>query len=223
MRVSSHGELDLRSNRRYRRFMRRSPAPVTPIFRTETQAQLLARLYLRPDKQWTLASLARELGISASTVHAEVHRLEEAELVTADQIGRSRVLHANHQHPLYRPIADILAYAYGPRAVIADEFGHLRGVSRLLIFGSWAARHLGQPGGAPHDIDVLVVGDADRGMVYAAADRAQDRIGMPVNAVLASNRRWDGDADALIRQVKSSPTIDLTDEIRPSEPAPETS
>jgi hypothetical protein len=69
-----------------------------------------------------------------------------------------------------------------------------------------------EPGPVPNDIDVLVVGDADRGAVYAASDRAQERIGMPVNAVLASTRRWETDADALIRQVKSAPVIDLTPE-----------
>jgi predicted nucleotidyltransferase len=160
-----------------------------------------------------LASLARELGVSSSTVHAEVQRLEDAALITSSRIGRSRTLHANTGHPLARPLAEILEYVYGPRAVIAAEFGRIPGMSRLLIFGSWAARHAGAPGHVPHDIDVLVVSDGtDRGAVYAAADRAQERIGIPVNAVLASSQRWETDADALIRQIKSSPTMDLTAE-----------
>jgi hypothetical protein len=74
----------------------------------------------------------------------------------------------------------------------------------------------------PRDIDVLVVGDADRTAVYAAADRAQERIAIPVNAVLASNRRWETQADALIRQIKSSPIIDLTAEVESVQPETET-
>ncbi|MEO3856301.1 hypothetical protein [Acrocarpospora sp. B8E8] len=66
-------------------------------------------------------------------------------------------------------------------------------------------------------IDVLVVGDADRTTVYAAADRSQTRIGMPVNPVLACPRRWHTADDALIRQIKSSSTIDLTPSISPRE------
>ncbi|HEY7263976.1 MAG TPA: winged helix-turn-helix domain-containing protein [Trebonia sp.] len=185
-----------------------------PIFRTDTQAQVLALLYLRPLQPWTLASLARELHVSASTLHAEVQRLEDAELITSSRIGRSRVIRANLDHPLSRPLTEILEYVYGPRAVIAEEFGRIPGISRLLIFGSWAARHAGEQGHVPHDVDVLVVGDTDRGSVYTAADRAQERIGRPVNAVLASNRRWETDADALIRQIKSSPVIDLSAEAR---------
>jgi hypothetical protein len=197
--------------------MRREVAPVMPIFRTGTQAGILARLYLRPQQPWTLASLARDLGASSSTLHPEIRRLEDAELIYADQLGRTRVLHANMDHPLARPLIEILEYIYGPRAVIADEFGDVPGISRLLIFGSWAARLNGIAGHVPHDIDVLVVGDAHRGAVYAAADRSQERIGMPVNAVLASDRRWDTDADALIRQIKSSPVVDLTADIQQAE------
>ena len=188
-----------------------------PIFRTGMQAEILARIYLRPQQPWTLASLARDLGASSSTLHPEIRRLEDAELIHVDQVGRTRVLHANMNHPLSRPLIEILEYIYGPRAVIADEFDRVPGISRLLIFGSWAARLHGIAGHVPHDIDVLVVGDADRGAVYAAADRAQERIGMPVNAVLASERRWNTDADALIRQIKSSRVVDLTADIQQAE------
>jgi len=48
-------------------------------------------------------------------------------------------------------VTEILEYIYGPRAVIAEEFSSIPGVKRLLIFGSWAARHSGVPGLVPHD------------------------------------------------------------------------
>jgi len=155
--------------------MRREAAPVVPIFRTSMQAELLARLYLQPQEPWTLASLARDLGVSSSTLHPEIRRLEDAELITADQLGRSRVLHANLDHPLSGPLTEIVEYVYGPRAVITEEFGRIPGISRLFIFGSWAGRHHGVEGHLPRDIDVLVVGNSDR------------RSGM--------NRRTRGEAD----------------------------
>jgi DNA-binding transcriptional ArsR family regulator len=198
--------------------MRRETGLIAPIFRTDTQARLLACLFLRPQETWTLASLARELSLSPSTLHRDVQRLEDAELLTVTQVGRSRILRANAAHPLARPLTEILEYMYGPRAVITEEFSAIPGITRLAIFGSWAARHAGISGHVPHDIDVLVVG----GAVYAAADRAQARTGLPVNTVLASNRRWEADADGLIRQIKSSPTIDLTDDIRAGNPGTDT-
>jgi hypothetical protein len=187
-------------------------APMVPIFRTDTQAELLACLYLRPNQTWTLADLARELDVAASTLHAEVERLERAGLTATFRVGRSRVVRANLDHPMAQPLITILDFIYGPNVVIAEEFSAIPSLSRLVIFGSWAARHAGELGHVPNDIDVLVVGDADRGAVYAAADRAQQRTGVPVNAVLASKRRWESAADALIRQIKAAPFIDLTDQ-----------
>lgn len=184
--------------------------PLVPIFRTETQARVLAVLYLRAELDWTLASLARELGTVSSTLHPEIRRLEEAELITATSIGRSRVLKPNASHPIAEPLTEILRYMYGPQTIVSEEFGQIPETAVLLIFGSWAARHVGEQGPPPHDIDVLVVGNADRAEIYAAADRAQERIGLPVNPVLASPQRWQEASDALIRQIKASPVIDLT-------------
>ncbi len=197
--------------------MRMIGAPVVPLFRTDTQARVLAALFLRSGETWTLASLARELNVSPSTLHPEVRRLEEAGLITARTIGRSRVLEADSRHPIAQPLTEILTYTYGPNTIIADEFGSIPNIDLLLIFGSWAARQSGEPGPAPNDIDVLVVGSVDRSAVYAAADRSQERIGMPVNPVLASPKRWETSSDALIRQIRSAPTLDLTPAIKHQE------
>lgn len=107
--------------------MRRDAPPVAPIFRTDTQARLLGLIFLRPQDQWTLASLARELRVSSSTLHPEVQRLQEAELITGETIGRSRILHANLSHPLAGPLTEILEYLYGHppvRGVLRSLCGH---------------------------------------------------------------------------------------------------
>lgn len=70
---------------------------------------------------------------------------------------------------------------------MAGEFARIPGASEVIIFGSWAARHAGEAGATPHDIDVLVVGEGvARADVYEAADRAQARLGLPVNPTIRS-------------------------------------
>jgi predicted nucleotidyltransferase len=91
--------------------------------------------------------------------------------------------------------------------VVADEFEGLKGAERVLIFGSWAARYLQQPGGPPNDLDVLVVGQPSRGDVYDAADRAQQRLGMPVNPVVRGAEAWRQASDPLIQQIQSGPFV----------------
>jgi hypothetical protein len=78
---------------------------------------------------------------------------------------------------------------------------------QVLIFGSWAARYHQHPGKPPHDLDVLVVGGSSREDVYDAADRAQQRLGMPVNPVIRSADAWRLASDPLVRQIQSSPLV----------------
>lgn len=68
-------------------------------------------------------------------------------------------------------------------------------------------RSPGTPGPPPHDIDVLVIGDARRADMYDAAARAQTRLGLQVNPVLRTPEQWSADHDPLIEQVKHSPNL----------------
>jgi len=77
----------------------------------------------------------------------------------------------------------------------------------VLIFGSWAARYHQRHGPPPHDLDVLVVGQPARHAVYDAADRAQQRLGMPVNPVIRTGDAWRQAADPLVQQIQSSPLV----------------
>jgi predicted nucleotidyltransferase len=117
------------------------------------------------------------------------------------------MVQANPGNRLVEPLAELLLLSWGPLQVIADEFAELDGAEQVLIFGSWAARYLQRPGPPPHDLDVLVVGWPTRGSVYDAADRAQQRLGMPVNPVIRSAEAWRDDADPLVQQIQSGPTV----------------
>jgi hypothetical protein len=79
----------------------------------------------------------------------------------------------------------------------------------LLLYGSWAARHAGEPGQAPGDVDVLVIGDVDRDDVYDAARRAERRLGREVNTTIRSAEAWGRADDALATTVKRSPMLAL--------------
>jgi len=94
--------------------------------------------------------------------------------------------------------------------VIADEFAGIPGADQVLIFGSWAARYAGESGHTPHDIDVMVIGDTlDRADLYASGDRAQQRLGIPVNPVMRTHQEWNDPTDRLSAQVRTQPLVDV--------------
>jgi hypothetical protein len=190
----------------------RSDGPVlAPTFRSRTQGDLLALVLLHPDREWTVTELARQLGIAVTTAQNEVTRLADGGVLATRKVGRARVVRANTASPSVAPLTQLTLVTFGPQAVIADEFNEL-GADRVLVFGSWAARYHGEVGPVPADIDVLLLGDGlDRAAVYAAAERAEARLGMPVNPVLRPARAWsDPGQDPLLLEVQGRPYVDVT-------------
>lgn len=186
----------------------RSVAPaLLPVFRSQLQADILAALLLNPEREYSLTELAHRFGAPLSTVHGEVKRLTEAGLLRRRNVGRSAMVQANSGNRLVEPLAELLFFSWGPLQVVGEEFSELDGARRVLIFGSWAARYLQRPGPPPHDLDVLVVGRPTREAVYDAADRAQHRLGMPVNPLIRTAEAWRDAADPLIQQIQSGPFV----------------
>jgi DNA-binding transcriptional ArsR family regulator len=191
----------------------RSDAPrLLPVLRSQHQAELLAMLLLHPEREYTIADLTQRLRIPQSTVSGEVRRLADAGILTVRPVGRSRLVRANASSRLVGPLTELVTLTYGPHVVIADEFADLQDVASVVIFGSWAARYQGQRGMPPDDVDVLVVGAPDRIAMYGAAERAESRLGRPVNPTVCSPDQWAQPAEPFIVEVKSRPYVTVIDD-----------
>ena len=191
----------------------RSDAPrLLPVLRSQHQADLLAVLLLHPEQEYTIADLTQRLRIPQSTVSGEVRRLADADILTVRAVGRSRLVRANASSRLVGSLTELVTLTYGPHVVIADEFADLQDVASVVIFGSWAARYQGQRGMPPDDVDVLVVGAPDRIAMYGAAERAESRLGRPVNPTVCSPDQWAQPAEPFIVEVKSRPYVTVIDD-----------
>jgi len=185
-----------------------------PVFRSRHQGDLLTLLFLHPDDDHTTTELAARLGIPLTTAHRELSRLGAAGLLVGRQVGRARLLRANTTHRAFAPLAQLLLVTFGPHVVITEEFTNLPRTQLVVLYGSWAARYDGIDGPAPADIDVLVVGRPERATVYAAAERAEARLSIPVNPTVRSPARWHAGDDPVVATIKTSPHLVLTDTTR---------
>lgn len=181
--------------------------PLLPLFRSRLQGDLLAALLLVPGAEHTLTELARRTGGSLAAVQREVDRLEEAGLLASRRVGRARLVSADRGSPAVAPLTELVALSFGPVQILAEEFADLDGLELLEVFGSWAARHHGERGRPPADVDVLAVGAPDRDAVHDAALRAEDRIGLPVNVTVLSPQRWAEGDDGFVQRVRDAPRI----------------
>ena len=190
----------------------RSNAPaLLPIFRTQTQGEILALVLDQPEREWTVSELATATGAALTSVQSEIARLEAGELLISRKVGRTRLVRANTKNPITAPLTQVVLLSFGPKVVIAQEFAPLR-ADHISIFGSWAARFAGVPGETPEDIDVLVISDSvKRAALYAAAERAQEKLGRPVNPVIRSTAAWQSPArDPLLDELLRRPYVDVT-------------
>lgn len=184
------------------------PAPsLVPMLRSDTQGRILARVLVDPTATYSLSDLVDWAASSMPTVKREIDRAEQAGIVTTRKVGPTRLVQADTTHPLHDAVRRIILATFGPPAVIADEFDPIDDVDAVLLFGSWASRYLGQPGRAPNDIDVLVIGGPDRDAVDDAAERAERRIGLPVQATVRSLDQWASEQEPFIREVRSRPLV----------------
>jgi predicted nucleotidyltransferase len=113
--------------------------------------------------------------------------------------------------PYYAGLADVLTKAFGVPAVLAEALRPVRGISGAYIYGSWAARHEGQPGQRPvGDIDLLVLGDPDRDQLYDALSAAEHRLSRPVQAAIRPADWLDAGLGSFHETVTSRPLFQLS-------------
>jgi hypothetical protein len=182
---------------------------LAPLLRSDAQGELLALLFLQPDREYSLTQIAHRVGVSLSTVHAEVARLIAADLLMERRIGQARLVRAQAGHMLFRPLSDLLELTYGPFVVLPSVLADVPGVREAFIYGSWAARRLGEPGTAPRDLDVVVIGEAIRAFLGAAADEATRRLHREVNITRVSPEVWDRGEDLFVKTLRSRPLVPI--------------
>lgn len=190
-----------------------------PLLRSQTQGDLLALLFMNPEQEFTLAEAARRIGVSAPGVHHEVTRLVNAGFINDRREGNNRLIRAAGDSIIAKPLTDLLALTYGPLPVLAKCLARVHGIRRAYIFGSWAARYLGERGTIPKDVDVLAVGTADIDELEAAVQEAEKILHREVNIQKVSMESWLNASDesksdkkgasAFLATIRSKPLVEI--------------
>jgi len=189
--------------------MTRKASVLAPVLRSETQARLLAAVLLQPDREASIADLARETGSDPGNLHSEVERLVQAGILADSRVGRTRLLRAGDS-ALVGPLADLLLLGYGPKTAVEDALTDIPDIEQAFIGGSWAARYHGQAGAFPHDVDVIVVGKPNRDDVTEAVIEALRAVGHDGQVIFRSPTAWREAKDTFTRTAKDSPLVELT-------------
>ena len=189
--------------------MRTSAPAAAPIFRSDQQMRILAALFERRGIELSVSEVAHAAGVAVATASREVERLEEHGIVRSRNVGRSRFVSANWDLPWADALATILAHTAGLPARLAEVLRQVRGVRQAFVYGSWAARHAGEAGPAPRDIDLLVVGDARLDALRKALRGLERELSLEVNPVVVTENEWSGSDSPFLAELRSRPIFEL--------------
>lgn len=186
-----------------------APPRLAPIFRSDTQLQILGATYLEPERHITIPELVERSSRPQPTVAREVERLVEAGLLETELRSGRRSVWANTTSPIFDELHSILLKTIGPKAVVEAGLRGMVGVDQAMIYGSWARRYHGEPGPFPQDIDLMVIGTMDVSKLRAAADHASEALARDVNVTALTPHEWRRGKRSFVAHIKSEPLVRL--------------
>jgi len=182
---------------------------LSPLFRSDAQGEILAKLLLNSGQSFTIAELSRASGLAYASTHREVERLLRTQVVRETRVGLHRQVTANDASPAVAPLQELLLQSYGPVAVLPQALRGLDGVAEAYIYGSWAARRAGEHGSPPQDVDLLIIGDPPRDRLYDICEEAGRRLGREVNPRVVSVESWRSSHDPFLDTIRTRPLVPL--------------
>lgn len=190
----------------------RNAAPVlAPLFRSETQAHLLAELLL-PGAELSVGELAERAGVAYPTAHREIGRLLDAGILTERRVGNTRLVRGNPDSPLMDPVRQILLTVTGPTALLRERLREVEDIDVAFVFGSFAARATGVAGPSPNDIDLMVIGDLDARAVYRICRQVSELVGRTVNPTVMTAAEWSTHT-GFVQEVRNNPVLEVIGDV----------
>jgi predicted nucleotidyltransferase len=153
----------------------------------KTRERVLARLFDRPERAFTLRGLVRETGTGMGAVQRELANLVETGLVLREGTGRSVAYRANERSPIFKEVRALLLKVSGAAALLREALEPLESaIGVAFLFGSAARGALV----ADSDLDLLVIGEASFRDVVRAVSEAQEILGREVNPAVYGPDEW---------------------------------
>jgi predicted nucleotidyltransferase len=171
------------------------------------QERILGLMLLRPQSEWYRSELARELGVTPSSLQRPLAGLVEAGIVTARPDGNRLYYSADLSQPFLPELKSLLAKTSGIAGILRDAFARAAPKVRFaFVYGSVAAG----TENATSDIDLLIVGDVGLNDLALPLRKATEKLGREVNPTVFSECEFKAKLQAgnrFLRAVLEKPRL----------------
>jgi len=151
------------------------------LITSKTRVRLLVKFFLNPTMKAYLRELASEFDESTNSVRLELNRLKEAGLLESEAQGNLVMYNAKTSHPLYPEIRSIVNKITGIDSIIESVIERLGSVDEAYLIGDYAK---GQDTGI---IDVILIGDVDKGYLHELIEKAEVLVQRKVRALVMTS------------------------------------
>lgn len=179
----------------------------------EYRRRVLCLLLLRPDQSYHVREIARLTGTVPGTLHKELSKLAEADVLIKSSRGNQVSYQANRDCLIFEELSSILRKTSGVADSLVDALAPLKDdIDVAMVFGSIASGKAT----SDSDIDLLIVGKVSFTDAVKALHPAQDVLGREINPKLYSIKEWQAakkQNSAFIRGVLEKPVLKITGDI----------
>lgn len=153
----------------------------------KTRRNVLAKLYLEPQRDFRLRELARLTGISSGSIQHELRQLVAADIASREEKGGLVTYRANPRCPIFEALRAIAEKTSGIEDLVRDALRPAAAKIRYAcIYGS-IAKGVNR---ARSDLDLLVVGSIEFTDLVRLLAPVEERIGREISPRLFSEKEF---------------------------------
>ena len=147
--------------------------------RSKVTQKLLNYYFLNPDKKYYVNELASALDIDKRNLVKKINEFEEEGLLHSEQQGNLRLVSINKNFPFFNEYRKIILKTIGFEKNLQESLVPLKGISQVIIFGSYAHNNLN----VYSDIDCLIVGKHSVVKAQKIISELQKKSGREINPI----------------------------------------
>lgn len=143
---------------------------IQTLISSKTRIKLLLKFFLNSETRSYLRHLESEFGESTNAIRLELNKFEKAGMLISEYEGNRKFFMANHNHPLFADVKNIIRKYVGLDWIIeyvAERIGNLQ---RVYLTGSFA-------NGLDSDkIDLVFIGEVNKEFLFELCKKVEKKI-----------------------------------------------